>query len=606
MEQTSKDAAWWVWCDRTYLRDALLPLFWLAVGLLLSFAYLVGAALVTVPARQIVPVYPQQAVILSVLLLTPRARWWLYLLTAYAILVTVRLWLGAPAWFVLSGSVPSIVEPLVGALMVRHFMPLPPRFARLREVGIYAACTIAAAALGALLGAAVRLGLGSSYWPSWRDWFLSDALASLLLAPTILLWIEAGVRGLRPDSRQRAAEAALLSAALLAVTLLQYGTRTQSPDTAPALLYLPVPVLLWAAVRFGPRGVATGLAFVTAVTIAAVANGLGPMPDSSTAANLITLQIFLFAVGVPMFFLAVLVQERQEAQEALKLSEARYREAQDQRETLTQELTHVTRVASLGELVSSIAHELAQPLTAILSNAQAGRELLAAPGSTGPDLAEIDAVMADIGADGERASAVLTRLRSLLRKRTVEWTPLDLNAAVADTSALVAPDARRRGAVLALDLEPGLPLVEADRVQLQQVILNLLLNGLDAVAGVSGVADTAGMPTENRPRMARAPATLSVRTHLAVGREAGGRREVEVVVRDNGPGIDPAVVERLFEPFYTTKSTGLGMGLTICRTIVEAHGGRLWAESHPGGGAVFTIALPLPGPATPNRGGDDH
>ncbi len=560
MEQTSKDARWWAWGDRGYLRVALLPLFWLAVGLLLSFAYLVGAALMNVPARQIVPVYPQQAVILSVLLLTPPARWWLYLLAAYAILVTVRLWLGVPVWFVLFGSAPGIAEPLVGALMVRHSMPLPPRFARLREVGIYAACTIAAAALGASLGAAVRLGFGSSYWPSWRDWFLSDALASLLLAPTILLWIEAGVRGLQPHSRQRAAEAALLSAALLAVTLLQFGTLGQSPDTAPALLYLPVPVLLWAAVRFGPRGVVTGLAFVTAVAIAAVANGLGPMGASSTAANVIALQIFLFAVGVPMVFLAVLVLERQEAQDALKLSEARYREAQDQRETLTQELTHVTRVASLGELVSSIAHELAQPLTAILSNAQAGRELLAAPGPTGPDLDEIDAVLADIGADDERASAVLTRLRLLLRKRAAERTPLDLNATVADTAALIAPDARRRGAVLALDLEPGLPPVEGDRVQLQQVILNLLPNGLDAVASDPGRADVDGIPAENRPRMAGVPATINVRTRFCPGPEGGAGKEVEVVVSDNGPGIDPAVVERLSSPSTPPNPTAWAWG----------------------------------------------
>jgi signal transduction histidine kinase len=278
----------------------------------------------------------------------------------------------------------------------------------------------------------------------------------------------------------------------------------------------------------------------------------------------------------------------------VKLSEARYREAVDQRETLTQELTHVTRVASLGELVSSITHELAQPLTAILSNAQAGRSVLAEPGPTGPNLAEVDAALADIVANDQRASAVIGRLRSLVRKRAAERAPLDLNAAVADTAALVVLDAARRGAIITLDLEPGLPPVAGDRVQLQQVMLNLLLNGLD-VAGDRG--DVGGARAENRP--GTAGAMISVRTRLAPEREGAGSKEVEVVVHDNGPGVDPAAIDRVFEPFYTTKPSGLGMGLAICRTIVNAHGGRLWAENHPGGGAVFTIALPVPDAGAP-------
>ena len=420
------------------------------------------------------------------------------------------LWLGLPPWFVLLGNVASVLEPLVGALLVRRFMPLPPRFARLREVSAYAASVIAAAALGAALGAALRVALGSPYWPSLWAWFLSDALASLLLAPTILLWIEAGSRGLRPGSPRRAVEAALLGATLLLVGGLVFGTHISSPESAPALLYLPVPVLLWAAVRFGPRGLTTALALLTALAVTGVAHGLGPFVERSTAANLLTLQLFLFAVGVPLFFLAVLVQERQEAQAELERSEARTRAAQGQREALARELTHVTRVAALGELVASIAHELAQPLTAIRANAEAGRRFLAAPGPGGPDLAEVDAILADIGADDARATAVIERLRALLRKGEVERAPLDLNAAVAETAGLVAPDAARRGVALTLDLAPALPPVLGDRVQLQQVVLNLLLNGLDAAAGPDpgdGGRGSAG-PAGRR-------GTLTVRTRRA-------------------------------------------------------------------------------------------
>src|SRR5262249_43684145 len=152
---------------------------------------------------------------------------------------------------------------------------------------------------------------------------------------------------------------ALLGAGLLAAGGVAFGTRGLGLDAtaAPAALYLPVPLLLWAAVRFGPRGLLSALALITALAVAGVAYGLGPLGARPAAATLL-LQHFLFAVGVPLFFLAVLVREHQEAQAALERSEARYRETQGQREALARELAHVTRVATLGELAASIAHEL--------------------------------------------------------------------------------------------------------------------------------------------------------------------------------------------------------------------------------------------------------
>ena len=377
-----------------------------------------------------------------------------------------------------------------------------------------------------------------------------------------------------------------------------FGTRGLGldPAAAPAALYLPVPLLLWAAVRFGPRGLVSALALVTALAVTGVANGLGPLAERSEAANLL-LQHFLFAVGVPLFVLAVLVQERQEGQAALARSEARYRAAQGQRAALAQDLAHITRVAALDELAAALAHELAQPLAAIGANAAAGRRFLAAPGPGGPDLAEVDAILADIGADDERAAAVIARLRALLRKGESEHTPLDLNAAVAETAGLVAPDAARRGVALTLDLEPALPPVLGDRVQLQQVVLNLLLNGLDA-AGAPGPGGAGRPPAGDGPETTGRRGTLVVRTRRVPDRAPAGG-VVEVAVRDSGPGLDPAAAGRLFEPFYTTKPAGLGMGLAISRTIAEAHGGGLRAANHPAGGAVFSLALPL-GPPTPD------
>ena len=215
-------------------RDAALPLLWLILGLVVSTAYLVGADLVGVPIPIIAPVFPPTAVVLAVLLLTPTRRWWLYLLTAFAFRVATELWLGRPLWFALLLNAADVVMLLVGAYLVRRLVPPPLRFAGLREVSLYSASVTAGVALGATLGAAVRLGLGHPYWPSWWAWFLSDALAALLLAPTILLWVRAGLGGLRASSRRRAAEAALLVAALLVVGVVVFSTRGLGLDQAAA------------------------------------------------------------------------------------------------------------------------------------------------------------------------------------------------------------------------------------------------------------------------------------------------------------------------------------------------------------------------------------
>lgn len=234
---------------------------------------------------------------------------------------------------------------------------------------------------------------------------------------------------------------------------------------------------------------------------------------------------------------------------------------------LRQELAHVGRVSAMGELTASLAHELNQPLTAILSNAQAAQRLLAAGDAK---LEEIREILDDIIADDRRAGGVIHRLRSLLKKGDPEFVVLDLNETAAEVARLVRNDTVARHVAMRLELAAGLPEVRGDRAQLQQVVLNLVLNGLEAMQGGARAGDR----------------TLVIRT------ARDGAEGVRLAVRDSGPGIDEAHVDRLFQPLHTTKPEGLGMGLAIARTIVEAHGGRLGAANNPAGGATFHFTLP--------------
>jgi signal transduction histidine kinase len=234
---------------------------------------------------------------------------------------------------------------------------------------------------------------------------------------------------------------------------------------------------------------------------------------------------------------------------------------------LRQDLAHVGRVSTMGELTASLAHELNQPLTAILSNAQAALRLLA---SDKADLADIRDILGDIVEDDKRAAEVIHRLRGFLKKSNLELSPLDIGELVSQVARLVSSDAIIRNVSIRLELTPGLPPVCGDRVQLQQVILNLLMNGLDAMRESS-----------------EGERTLVLRT-LGADHAAS----VVVAVEDSGMGIDEADLEHVFHAFYTTKPEGLGMGLAIARSIVEAHGGRLEARNNPGRGATFSFTLP--------------
>jgi PAS domain S-box-containing protein len=240
--------------------------------------------------------------------------------------------------------------------------------------------------------------------------------------------------------------------------------------------------------------------------------------------------------------------------------------AEDQIRRQQVEMAHVARVSAMGELATAIAHELNQPLTAIRTNAQATRRMLA---SGKLDKAELDEALADINADAGRAGEIIRRLRELLRKGDAEKLPLDVNEVVRSVEPLTKMDALHNDVSLVMDLAPDLPPTAGDRIQLQQVMLNLVRNGCDAMRD-----------------SARHGGRLTLHTALA---QPG---TIEITVEDTGPPLSHESFARMFRPFYTTKAGGLGVGLSISRSIVEAHGGLLWASRNPEQGLTLHLTLP--------------
>ncbi|HYT90369.1 MAG TPA: ATP-binding protein, partial [Gemmataceae bacterium] len=242
------------------------------------------------------------------------------------------------------------------------------------------------------------------------------------------------------------------------------------------------------------------------------------------------------------------------------------RKRAEEREThLREQLALVARVTMMGELAASIVHEVNQPLCAIVSNAQTVQRLLAQENC---DMEEVREALADISRDGQRASAVVGRIRNFVRKAPGERSPVAVNDLIREVAVLMRGELARRGVTVKLELAEGLPAVSGDRVQLLQVILNLMTNGVDAM-----------------DRVAR-----DLR-HLVVRSTADGA-EVSVAVTDAGVGIAPDSIGYIFDPFFTTKPHGMGMGLAICKSILKAHGGRIWASPNADHGTTFQFTLP--------------
>ncbi len=776
---------------------------------LVCIGYFVGARVgfaFTIHPSPVSTLWPPNSILLAALLLAPTRSWAVLLLAAFPAHLAIQLANDVPGTMILLWFVSNCSEALIGALCIRRLIGgRPLRFDDSRHVGIFVLGSIVGVFASSFLdsGFVLLVGWGEgSYWQLWRSRFFSNVLAELTLVPMIIGWIHAGRSTHRRVSRRTFAEIVGLGICLLGVCVTVFVWRDSGLAGIQALLYAPLPFLVWAAVRFGSLGTSTATVAVVLLETRGAMDRVGPFVASSPSDSALSIQLCLILASIPLLLLSAVIQERRRAEraaifneeslklalnaaqmtiwdwslpsgdttwrqqsssapfgamlrvvhpddqptvaeaitaaiekgapwdvefrvaspdgsvrwvmgkgevlrdelgqpmrllgvnvditdrkradEALRASEELFARAfrsspdamvisrrtdgriidvndrwetlfgytragavgrtmaelplaaspQDQatlrllieapgpvrdveaqfltrsgevRETIVatetvelrgnacfittirditerqraqreaqeqrQLLTHLGRVAVLGELSGALAHELSQPLTAILSNAQAARRMLA---RQPVDLREIDEILEDIASADRRAGEVIRRLRAMFKRGESNRQLLDLNEITRDVLDFARSDILTRHVQVTTRLAPDLPKVRGDSVQVQQVLLNLIVNGCEAMIG-------------NDPN----DRALVIETSLV------GHDTVGISVLDNGSGIRADILDQLFEPFVTTKHQGLGLGLTICRSIATAHGGQLWAGNNEDRGSAFRLLLPRNDSLTP-------
>ena len=653
-----------------------------AIALFVFASYFLGAKIgfaLTFQPHPVSVLWPPNSILLAALLLTPVRIWWVVLLAAFPAHLAVQLDSGVPPTMILCWFISNSCEALIGAGCVRYLIDRPVRFDCLRNVGIF--CFFAAF-LGPFLSSFLDSAFvvfnhwgQDSYWEIWRIRFTSNVLAALSLAPLIVTWSADGIGWLAKIGRWRFLEASLVFLGLLSVNVLVFYKLTPADST---LLYLPLPLLLWIAVRFGSRGASAAICTVGFLAIWSAGHGYGPFSTRSAEENALSIQMFLIVMSVPLLFLASVIEERGKGEMTLRgreermslaaesanlafwtinferkeswmsdkgraifnfapdealsrelflsrvhpedrvavdeaierarassqtfefeyrllrpdgqtrwlISRGRYlRNDRDRVNELIgvaidvtaqvqanlqlrlqrEELAHLSRVALMGELTASLAHELNQPLTAIASNAAAGRRFLAL-GSPEPEM--FDELLADVASDARRAGDIIHGIHHFVRKSESVRRAVNLNEIIREVLRLLHSDLLGRATAVETQLAPNLPPVDADSIQLQQILLNLLMNSLEAMHLT---------PAEKR------------RILISTKCEADS---VVTSVRDYGGGLPKDNPDKIFTHFYSTKPTGMGMGLTIVRSIVESHGGELAAENADDG-ARFSFRLPV-------------
>jgi signal transduction histidine kinase len=493
----------------------------------------------------------------------PVRHWWAYTLaTVFAHFVATQQahW---PVLYALHCEAFDAVQNVLAAAGIRLFIKSPLNGITLRDAMVFVLIAVIIVPFGtAFWGAAFTISnhFGTHYWVEWRNLGISNGVTAVVLVPALLL---AGNRLSRRGGRltlARMIEGSLLALGIVMVGTFVFATVPAGPGTSPALLYAPIPLLLWAALRFGLSGISAAMLVVTFQAISGAMHGHGPFLLQSPAENALALQMFLIVTGIPLMFLSVLLEDDRRSQQALH-------DVEDDARRQREQINRLSRVSLLGEMTASLAHELNQPLSAIITNANSGKRSI---DRGKEDPATLREILVDVEADGRRAHDISRNVRNTIKKSDPTLRRINLNELVTKVAHIVRPDAVACSCEVETSLAKDLPMIEVDPVQIQQVLVNLVSNALDAMRQTP--------PGERKVEISTA---------------GDGDGEVRLSVRDHGTGIRNEVHERLFERFFTTKEQGLGMGLAIVRSIVEAHGGQIDAENVPDGGARFYFTLPV-------------
>ena len=627
------------------------------------------------------PFWPPNAVLFGLFLLVPWRRWWLYVLAVLPAHALAELGVGMGLAQLLLAFATNVLVSATSAAAVHYFLPSPPWLRTVRGALIYIlVAVVISPTFAAFPGAFVRIlgdGTMADYGTYWTQWYACNALTAATLGSLFMTWY--GNRELSPLPVVRLVAPLLLGVSLIGVSIVSFDLAQKYASTAflPAVLYAPLPILMWITVRFGTRGASAAILLITILSIIRGLRGPGMFVSEDAETNVLAFQLFIVGLAIPLLLLGASIEQARDAERSVRNRENQIAFAAenanigfwqialendklwlsphcitmlglganepsredvfsvihpDDRENvirsmrqdfngiklvlnefrcimpdgkvkwflvrshperneqgrivrfsglfiditaqkvleaeaavMNKELAHLMRVSTLGELSGAIAHELHQPLTAILSNAQAAQEIIS---RTPSSLNEVLDILEDIVLEDIRASEIIERMRRLMKKAESKHELVDINALIETTLPLLHSDLIQRRIRVELTLTQASLTTFGDPVQLQQVLLNLILNANAAMSAI---------PPEDR--------ILAIATRRVDA-------NAEVVISDRGSGLQADAKHRAFEPFFTTKQQGLGLGLTICSTIVSSHGGTMQLINNSGVGVTAVVRIP--------------
>jgi signal transduction histidine kinase len=488
--------------------------------------------------------------------LGPRARWPVAagVMVAEFVAATRN---GNPLWVASGRALCDAAEPLIIAGLITRYFGADFALDRLRNVLGLLAATLAGCAVSSSWAAVVsRLEIGSSaaILSIGLHWFASVVLGVLTVAP-LIIGLFAALREPPPPNELAEGAAALVAIGVMTGAIIVWLPKQPWETVLPGALLLPA--LLWLAARCRPVFAAGG-AFMVSLMITGMANfGIGHFGDTGLHidARVLQAQVVILEVVITAYVLAALFHERRESEARLAHSNALLQRERD------------NKLLNLEAAISVVAHEVKQPLTGIeIKSATAELVIARAP----LDVGRVERIIGDIKAAGFRANAVLDSVSALFRKDQQEQQPIDVNETVSEVLQSFRSELQDHNVTAVTELASGLPLIKGHKGQLQEVLVNLVRNAIEAMDA-----------TRDRTRS------------LRVSTELRGRDTIKVAVQDTGPGINAKQLDDIFGAFVTTKARGMGLGLPICRMIIERHGGRLTASSDGKTGALFQFVLPI-------------